>query len=376
MNLSGLNEDELILIFKYCSEIDHMNIAKVCKLFENIIEEHFNEMKCRNLLMVSHVKNYPKIFERTLNDKMKYFERLRIHKNWTLGSCRQLIYFQHRENYETSLRMDNQYLYTASLGEFSVHQRRIDGIDMEPVFSAGLKNDSIITSLKRKDDLVAGSRCNGSIFVYTEEEGYNMEFVRGSHEPPIVDLDFHEDTFVTTTSCDTRFHRLCVELGMLTFDTVDMSLDIGFRSINFNPTGDKILATKAENFYLIDPLNGSILNTSANSSQIFQTQWISESSFLYTSWNSPLSLIDCRTDLKKRAFSCGNFTASSIDYDGNFGVLYGTLLGMVLLCDLRRPHTFERVFHLDTPAICRHLQVSESHLFVSTDNAIHLLNFN
>lgn len=376
MNLSDLNEDELILIFKYCSEIDHVNIAKVCKLFENIIEEHFNEMKCRDLLMVTHVKNYPAIFGRTLNDKMKYFERLRIHKNWTLGSCQQLVYFQHRENYETPLQMDSQYLYTASLGEFSVYQRRSDGIDVEPAFSAGIKNDSVITSLKRKYDLVAGSRRNGSIFVYTEEEGYNMEFIRGANEPPIIDLDFHEDTFVTTTSSDTRFHRLSQELGMPTFDTVEMSLDIGFRTVNFDPTGDKILATKAETFYLIDPLNAAILNTSTNSTQILQTQWISKSSFLYTSWNSPLSLIDCRIDLKKQAFSCGNFTATAINYDGRYGVIYGTLLGMVLLCDLRRPHTFERVFHLNTPEICRHLQVSESHLFVSTDNAIHLLNFN
>lgn len=373
--MTALNEDELILIFKYCSELDQRNIAKVCKQFEAIIEEHFNEIKCRDLLMVTHIKKFPSIFERTLKNTMKFSERLRIHQNWVFGSCQQMMFFQHRENYATHLEMDQNFLYTTSLGEFNIFERQTkDGIDVEPVFTAGRICDSNITSLKRRDDMVAGSRNNGSLFVYTDSDGYNMDFVRGGHEP-ISDLDFYEDLFVTVTREDTSFHRLGVELEMLTFDTTSAKLDVGLQTVNFNPTGDSILGTNAESFCLIDSVSGDVLRSCTNKTQIYNTQWISESTFLYTSWNTPLSLIDCRTEFDRQEFSCGNFTATSIDYDGRYGVIYGTLLGMLILCDLRNCKTFERVFHLDTPSVCRKVISDESHLFVSTDNAIHLLNF-
>lgn len=376
MLFTDLNEDELIVIFKYCSDLDRRSVAKVCKKFEMVIEEHFNEIMCRDLLMVTHVKNYPSIFERTLKDTMKFSERLRIHQNWMFGYCQQIEFFQHRENYTTHLQMDHNYLYTASLGEFNIFKRRRkDGIEVQSVFKAGLINDSVITSLKRKDDMVAGSRSNGSLFLYTDFDGYNMDFVRDGCEP-IVDIDFYEDTFVTTKKTDTRFHRLGVELEMLTFDMMDTTLNVGLQTVNFNPTGHKILGTETVNFHLIDSISGVVSSRSSNKTQIYNTQWISDSSFLYTSWNNPLSLIDCRIDFKRQGFSCGNFTATSIDYDGRFGVIYGTLLGMLILCDLRNPRTFERVFHLDTPAVCRQIITDESHLFVSTDNAIYLLNFN
>ncbi len=80
MKVTDLNDDELILIFGYCSELDHRNIARTCKTFEKIIEEHFHEKKCRNLLVVTHLKRYPELFERTLNGELKYGERLRIHQ--------------------------------------------------------------------------------------------------------------------------------------------------------------------------------------------------------------------------------------------------------------------------------------------------------
>lgn len=375
MFLTDLNEDELILIFKYCSELDHRNIAKVCKQFEIIIEEHFNEIKCRDLLMVSHIKKFPDLFERTLKNKLKFSERLRIHQNWVFGSCQQMIFFQHRQNYTKHLQMDQYFLYTTSLGEFNIFERQSkDGILIEPVFTAGHISDSNITSLKRRDDMVSGARSNGSLFVYTDSDGYNMDFVRDGHET-IADLDFYEDTFVTTTSSDTRFHRLGVELEMLTFDTVSTKLDVGLQTVNFNPTGDTILGTCAEFFYLIDSESGEIIRSCKNNTQVYNTKWISETSYLYTSWNTPLSLIDCRTDFNRQEFSCGNFTATCIDYDGRYGLIYGTLLGMLILCDLRNCKTFERVFHLDTPSVCRNIISDASHLFVSTDNAIHLLNF-
>lgn len=376
MFLTDLNDDELILIFKFCSELDHRNIAKVCKLFESLIEHHFNEIKCRNLLMVTHLKNYPDIFKRTLNEDMKFSERLRIHQNWMFSSSQQLVFFQHRENYLTHLQMDHENLFASSLGEFNIYKRcRKDGIKVDPIFAAGSKNDSTITSLKRKGDMVAGSRGNGSVFTYTDAEGYNMEFVCDGCDP-ILDLDFHNDVFVTATRSESKFHRLGMELEQLAFDAMDVKLDIGLQTVSFNPTGEKILGTRAEKFYLIDSTNGINLSTSSNNSQIYNTQWISENSFLFTSWNNTLSLIDCRTELKRQEFSCGNFTSTSIDYDGRFGVIYGTLLGMIILCDLRNPRTFERIFHVASPTVCRRLISDECHLFVSTDNAIHLLNFN
>jgi hypothetical protein len=376
MFLNDLNDDELILIFKFCSELDHRNIAKVCKLFDTIIEVHFNEKKCRNLLMVTHMKNFPAIFERTLHDTMKYSERLRIHQNWMFSSCQQLEFFQHRENYLTNLQMDQDCLYTSNLGEFNIFKRRRkDGIEVVPLFSAGAKNDSSITSLKRKGDMIAGSRSNGSIFTYSDSEGYNLEFVRDGCDA-LLDLDFFDDVFVTVTRSDTQFHRLGIEMGLQAFDTLETKVNVGLQTVNFNPNGEKILGTTAASFYLIDPETGAVINKSSNTSQIYSTQWVSNSSFLYTSWNNPLSLIDCRMELEQKKFSCGNFTATSIDYDGRFGVLYGTLLGMIILCDLRNPRTFERVFHLDTSTVCRRLISDESQLFVSTDNAIHLLNFN
>lgn len=374
MFLTDLNEDELILIFGLCSEVDHKNLSRVCRQFDDIIEKNFVERKCRNLLMVSHVKSFPDLFKRTLNENMKYSERLRIHQNWMFGSCQQVEFFQHRENYVTHLQMDEQFLYAASLGEFNVYRRQIDeGIDVKPTFSAGRKNDSIISSLKIKGENVTGSRLNGSIFTYNDNDGYSMDFLRGH---AINDLDFHKDVFVTATQHGMKFHRLESELGMPTFDTTEESLDLDLRTVNFNPTGEKILGTSVDNFYLIDSLTKKSQRKNLKSTEIFKTQWISESSFMFTSWNSPLSLVDCRSEFIKQDFSCGNFTATSIVYDGRFGVIYGTLLGMLILCDLRNPRMFERVFHLDRPAVCRSLASDESHLYVATDNAIHLLNFN
>lgn len=289
---------------------------------------------------------------------------------------KKIVFFQHRENYITHLQMDSQCLYSASLGEFNIYRRKLkDGILCDPIFTAGHINDSQITSLKRRDEMLAGSRRNGSVFTYSENDGYSMEFLRGSS---VVDLDFHDDLFVTTTEKETKFHRLAVELDMLTFDSTELSLGRGLESVNFNPTGTKILGTDKENFFLIDPVTAMTINKFSIKPQIYNSLWISETSFLHTSRNYPLALIDTRSCemYRQREFSCGNFTATSSDFDGRYGVIYGTLLGMMVLCDLRNTKTFERVFHLDIPAICRNIKTDEAHMFVSTDNAIFLLNFN
>lgn len=375
MQITDLNDDVLIVIFKYCNELDHRSIAKACRVFEKVIEEHFNEKKCRNLILVSHMKNHPELFERTINEKMKYVDRLRVHQNWLYGACMQIQFNQHKENYETHLELEAFNLYTASLGEFHVYRRnKRDGIESGLVFSTGNKSDSKITSLKRRGDLVVGSRAMGTIFTYDEENEYNEEFVRDSCDP-ILDVDFIDKTFVTVSRSETNFHRLSSELGMQTFDYVS-SMNFGFSCINFNPTGEKLLGVKSESLHLLDPSRSLITNSYLNRSQIFTTKWLSSTNFVFTSYSNPLTLIDIRTDFKRQEFSCGNFTATTLDYDGRYGIIYGTLLGMMVLCDLRNLRTFERVFHLDTTTVCRHLVCDESHLFVSTDNAIHLLNFN
>lgn len=233
MFLTDLNDDELILIFKFCSELDHRNIAKVCKLFDVLIEQHFNEIKCLNLLMVAHVESFPQLVERTYSDVMKFSERLRIHQNWMFGLCQQTVFFQHRENHFVHLQLGNN-LYTAGLGECNIYKRRRkNGIDVIPAFTGGARNDSIITSLKRKGEMVAGSRRNGSVFTYTDFEGYNMEFVRDGSSP-IDDLDFHDDLFVTATKSDISFHRLGMELELLTFDPINTELNIGLQTASFN----------------------------------------------------------------------------------------------------------------------------------------------
>lgn len=374
MLITDLNDDELIIIFSYCTESDHKQLVRTCTLFEKIIEENFYERICRNLLMVSHMKNYPETFERTLNGYMKYSERIRTYQNWLYGTCRQIVFFQHRENYESLLELDSSYLYSTALGQFNVFKRRRkDGIDTDPIFTVGDKSDSKISSLKRWNNVIAGCRLSGTIFTFDDENEYNEEFVRDSCDP-LLDLDFVGDFFVTTSRNETAFHKLSSELGMQTFDFCK-NLNIGFHSIAINPSCDKILGAKSDSLHIIEPVKTLISNSYLNRSQIYNTKWLNNNTFVFTSYSNPLCLIDTRIDFKRQEFSCGNFTATSVDYDGNNGLIYGTLLGMMVLCDLRMPRTFEKVFHLDTPVICRNVKSDERHLYVSTDNAIHLLNF-
>lgn len=82
---------------------------------------------------------------------------------------------------------------------------------------------------------------------------------------------------------------------------------------------------------------------------------------------------------------CDNFTAVSMDFDGRFGVVYGSNLGIILLVDLRKPKHFERVYHvnhattqdggLEDPLTCRSLVCDERHLYVTTDHQLTLLDF-
>lgn len=376
MLITALNDDELIIIFKFCTELDRRALQCVCRKFERIIEENFNEFQCRNLLMVSHIKSYPELFQRTLNGYLKYSERLRLYQNWMYGTfSQQIVFFQHRENFRTFIELDGENLYTASLGEFNIFQRKLRyGIDVNAIFTAGIKSDSHITSLVRKADMVAGSRANGSIFAYTDIDGYNLEFISFGPDP-INSLDFHNDLFVTSTRHETTFSRLGLEMGMMAFDLLDLNVNRGFDNVAFSPGGRKILATNSGDFELIDPASGASILKYQGKLQIFTTKWIDENSFIYTSWNSPLCLIDCRMEIKKQDFF-NSFTASAVCHDGRFSVIYGTLLGMMLLCDLRKTNTFERVYHLDTPAVCRSIITDENHMYVGTDNAIHFLNFN
>ncbi|CAG9807787.1 unnamed protein product [Chironomus riparius] len=373
MLITDLNDDELIIIFSYCTESDHKQLVRTCNLFEKLIEDNFFERKCRPFLMVSHMKAHPEVFERTLNGYMKYSERIKTHQNWMYGTCRQIVFFQHRENYESLLELDSNYLYTTALGQFNLFKRRRkDGIDTDPILSIGDKNDSKIASLKRRDYMIAGCRLSGTIFTYDEENEYNEEFVRDSIDP-LLDLDFVGDFFVTTSRRDTIFHKLSCELGMYTFD-FSKNLNIGFNSIDINPLCDKILGAKSDSLHIIEPVKALVSNSYLNRAQIYNTKWLNNNSFVFTSNTNPLCLIDTR-DFKRQEFSCGNFSATSVDYDGNNGLIYGTLLGMIILCDIRMPRTFEKVFHLDTPAICRNVKSDERHLYISTDNAIHMLNF-
>jgi hypothetical protein len=375
MYITDLNEDELIMIFQYCSEIDQKNLCKTCKLFENLIDEHFNEGKCQNLLMVTHIKNYPDIFERTLNGMMRYWERMELYQNWTFGSCQQFIFFQHRENYRTFMQLNQHHLFTANLGEFNIYNRhKTEGIKVKSQLKNGDKNESVINALKRKGEIISGIRLNGTIFTYSDEDGFNSEIIQKNDK--LLDFDFHNDIFVTSTKNNIKFYRQTSELGIPTFESIDKEINLNIESINFDPTGHRLLTTYENNFNLIDVMSGTCTDNFINVSQIYKTQWINDSSFLFTNRNNPLSLIDTRQGFKVQDFSCGRFTATCIDYDGRFGVIYGTLLGMIILCDIRNPNTFERVFHLDTATICREIISDERHLFVSTDNAIYLLNFN
>ncbi|KAG5671394.1 hypothetical protein PVAND_001592 [Polypedilum vanderplanki] len=373
MFITDLNIDELVIIFSYCNEIDHKNISKVCSLFEKIIEEHFFERKCRDSLMVTHMKNHYELFERTFKGDMKYADRLKIYQNWMYGTCQQIVFFQHRENYETILEMNYNYLYTSSLGKFNVYKRNKNGIETKQFFSNGSDNTSRISSLKRRGNLIAGCKMNGSILTYDSDNGYNEEQVKNSSEQ-LNDIDFINDTFVTVSRSDLSFYKLSSELGLQTFDFCK-NLNIGFKSINFNPSGERLLTTKADSLHILDPTIPTITHSYLNRTQVFNTKWLDNKNFVFTSYSSPLSLIDTRTEFRRSEFSCGNFTATCMDYDGRYGLIYGTLLGMMVLCDLRNVRTFERVFHLDASAICRHIISDEAHLYVSTDNAIHLLNF-
>jgi hypothetical protein len=319
MLITELNDDELIIIFSYFTDIDLKNVSKVCALFERIIEENFYEKRTRNLLMVSHKKKYPHINERTLNGDMKFSERLRIYQNWIFSACRHIVFSQHRENYEILLEMDSDRLYTASLGELNIYKRRIkDGIDTEPEFTCGVKSDPKIASMKRKGNVLAGCRSAGTIFTFDDENEFNEEFVRDHSCDQLLDLDFNDDIFVTVSRSETSFHQLSDELGMQTFDYRN-SMDVGFNTINFDPNGCKLLGSKNDSLHIVDHEKSMIVKSFLNRSQIFHTKWISGNTFLFTSYSSPLALIDTRMDFKRQEFRCGNFTATSMDYDGKYG---------------------------------------------------------
>lgn len=73
-----------------------------------------------------------------------------------------------------------------------------------------------------------------------------------------------------------------------------------------------------------------------------------------------------------------------MDYDGRFGVVYGSNLGIIVLVDLRKPKYFERIYHINCanddsgykdPLTCRSLVCDERHIYVTTDHQLTLLDF-
>lgn len=313
MLLDELIEDVLILIFSYLNEQDIKSLELSSKRFSEIIEKNFYERKCINLLMTSHVKNF-ELFRRTCG-VLKYSNRLEINKNWTYGTFASNTFFQHRESYVSIMALDSSYFYTTQLGELKVFQRDVkNGIKDKAFFFNGCKNDSIITDLIKKDETLAGCRENGSVFLYTEDEGYSEEFVF-PNKNKINSIDFHGTNFFVATKNQSKLLNLTSELGILTFDSSTV-IDDGYENIRFDPTGTKILSTHADNIFLIDSNTSQRTPLNFGKFQIFNTLWIDESCFLYTSYCNALTLIDCRMDFKKQEFSSGNFTATSIDFDG------------------------------------------------------------
>ncbi|CAO1433103.1 unnamed protein product [Diamesa serratosioi] len=313
MLLDELIEDVLILIFSYLNEQDLKSVELTSVRCSEIIEKNFYERKCINLLMTSHVKNF-ELFRRT-NGALKYSDRLEINKNWTYGTFASTTFCQHRESYVPLMALDSSYFYTTQLGELKVFRRETkNGLKDEPYLVNGNKNDSVITDLMKKDETLAGCRENGSVFLYTEDDGFSEEFVF-PNKSKINSLDFHGTNFFVSTKNQSKLLNLTSELGILTFDT-SKDLDDGYDNIRFDPTGTKILTIQDDNFYLIDSNTCQRTRHNFGKFQIFNTLWIDESCFLYTSYCNALTLIDCRMQFNKQEFSSGNFTATSIDFDG------------------------------------------------------------
>ena len=313
MLLDELIEDVLIIIFGYLNEQDIKSVELSSFRFSEIIEKNFYERKCINLLMASHVKNFD-VFRRTLG-VLKYSERLEINKNWTYGTFASTSFFQHRESYVPLMSLDSCNFYTTQLGEFKVFQRDVkNGLKDKATFINGSKKDSIITDMVKKDETLAGCRENGSVFLYTEDEGYSEEFVFANKDK-INSLDFHGNNFFVASKNKSKILNLSSELGILTFDA-STDFDDGYDNIRYDPTGTKILSTLNDNFYIIDSNTCQRTPLNFGKFQIFNTLWIDESCFLYTSYCNALTLIDCRMNFNKQEFSSGNFTATSIDFDG------------------------------------------------------------
>lgn len=58
VELTSLNEDVLLNVFKYCSETDRANLSKVSHKCEDIIEHNYYKKRCRDLLMTTDVKAF------------------------------------------------------------------------------------------------------------------------------------------------------------------------------------------------------------------------------------------------------------------------------------------------------------------------------
>ncbi|KAJ6631743.1 F-box/WD repeat-containing protein 4 [Pseudolycoriella hygida] len=390
MNLTDLNEHLLLIIFDLCSVDDLQNLHLTCRKFHDLIVR-FDRLLFRkhsyDLLLTGH-RNNGKIQKNTLHD-LTYLKRVKLSYNWRHGKYDEKVLFKHRMVYQPQLLLEKDLLYLTHGGELRIH-RRLKSKNMlseRALTSIGTTRAGDITSFVKHGNVIFGGRDTGYAFIYEDDECYEEKISDhvGQRRAYINAVDFHSQTFVTTSMTSFKVWRKIYELDMVSLELMTET-DSAFKCLKLSPSGDECIAgiysdrrKEALRLYDMETNTERILNSQTGS--VYSVLWKDSKTVLSANYDSTLRMFDIRSNDEQIWMDPFDSSIFSLDYDG----LYGALCGMryhcrVTLFDLRMPKKYVQVYfpslHNFRGSPAYSIACDLSQLFIATDHSLRILNFN
>lgn len=159
MDISSLNDDDLIEIFSYLEYADLESLFFTCQQFSVIVEQYFFA-KIAKVLSVcpspSCSSSPDRFSERNLIAFESYWDRIELNKRWFDNIYR--IQYRKLGYPNASIQCESDRLFISNHGEVRNHRRIVEHWFAEDYVSIGRENGAAIASFVEKNGVLITGR--------------------------------------------------------------------------------------------------------------------------------------------------------------------------------------------------------------------------
>ncbi|XP_030380041.1 F-box/WD repeat-containing protein 4 [Scaptodrosophila lebanonensis] len=392
MKLVDVNMDCLLAIFSYCAEEDLINLCQANNFLRDVIDFHIFSNLTKDLLLCGH-RNFNSAAVQRNHIGLRYWERLRVARNWMNGTYIECHYFHHKQMFPAKLYLESKFLYITYANHLRKYRRSgTEALHHRYDNEITTKTASDITDFVKKHNTIFAGRVCGSCFICSDingciDKGEEHKMHQALEYLYCVDFAEKDDLFVTgSDKCCKLWHRT-VELEMSNFELI-MKFQHGFKSLKLSNDGHWLYGglytdINRRAVRAINVVSGKDYILNSNTISVYDLKVKDENVIFTANFDTTFRMYDLRLDRDVGIWE-DPFDSSlyCLEYDGLYGVLCGAKHhSRVNLYDIRVPGKYVQLYfpsrtrlHNSSSPVYS-LTCDNRYLFVATDHNLRVFDF-